>query len=158
MSEQSKSDAELVEQLAKFEKQLETPVVPGEMYGWAERGQQELEALSTNYAAHISSSHEAQYKEIVKQDDSQIPHIEKLRKEDEAILKEVEKLSEAFAKTKKLVDAAENAPQRDEAEIDGIIPSLTGETIALIIRIRMQENAIDTWYVEAFQRDRGVAD
>ncbi|TWU21884.1 hypothetical protein [Bythopirellula polymerisocia] len=158
MAEKPYSDTELVESLAEFEKQLETPVVPGELYDWAERGQTELEGLQKKYAAHIASSHEAQYKEIVKQDPGQIPRMERVRDEDAAILKEIERLSGVFARTKRIINAAEEAPQRDSEEIDAILPPLTGETLALIIRIRMQENAIDTWYVEAFQRDRGVAD
>ncbi len=158
MAEKPNSDAKLLESLAEFEKQLETPVVPGELYDWSERGLAELEALSKKYSDHISSSHESQYGEIVEQDPGQLTHVEKLQEEDAAILLEITRLSEAFAKVKKLVDAAENAPQRDEAELEGLLPPLTGETLALIIRIRMQENAIDTRYVEAFQRDRGVAD
>jgi hypothetical protein len=35
---------------------------------------------------------------------------------------------------------------------------LVDQGLALVLRIRKQEAAARTWYVEAFQRDRGVGD
>mgnify|MGYP006908201876 CR=1 FL=1 len=158
MTNNTGSDEELVEFLAELEKQLETPVVPGEMYDWVERGEKDLNQLSETYAAHVKSSHESQYEAIIEQDSEQITRMEKFREEDASLLEEIDRLGEAFAKLKKLVNAAEEAPQRDEGELEDLLPKVTGEALVLIIRIRMHENAIDTWYVEAFQRDRGVAD
>jgi hypothetical protein len=149
---------ELKELLAAIETRLETPVVPGELREWLEYLQRGLDEVALQFAQHMEASHRSQMDEIAQTDPEQLPRVETLRAEDEAIADEIARLACEFAGAGKQVANAEQTPGGDESQVAGHLPRLTARALALIVRIRMQENALQTWYVEAFQRDRGIAD
>jgi hypothetical protein len=46
----------------------------------------------------------------------------------------------------------------DELTLAKARDHLVERGLSLVLRIRKQEAAVKTWYLEAFQRDRGVGD
>jgi hypothetical protein len=54
---------------------------------------------------------------------------------------------------------AEHAPkfEPDEEKVSGHVKSLVDAGVELVTNVRKQEAAVQTWFVKAFTRDRGVA-
>ena len=152
------SSEALTERLESLEELLESPLVPGEMRVWLEGVRDELRDLEKSFAAQRGRSHRAQFDEIEQTDGEMFSLTEKLREEDDAIASEISRLASTFATAVSTVETVEERPQNDEGQVASVIPPLVADALALVIRIRMQEKAIATWFVEAFQRDRGIAD
>jgi hypothetical protein len=83
-----------------------------------------------------------------------LPKVEQLQAEDKAILEECDALDQMVART------TSHAPklEPDEEKARQHTKVLTDAGIALVTRVRKQETALQTWYVEAFNRDRGAVD
>lgn len=140
--------------LAQLEAALEMPVVPGELSEWTEKANaaaNELQELLPNYVRQI---HQREFDEIIAQDPSLASRVEDLRAEDREILCEFSAFQQSLHA---LVGAAETV-EPNEARLDPRVERLAMRGLELVIRIRRQEAAASTWLVEAFQRDRGVAD
>ena len=99
--------------------------------------------------AGIAVSHE-----IAKQDPELRPRIDQLRAEDEAIEQRREQLAQSIGRggqhVPKMEPDEEKAQKYTKAIIDG------GTTF--LIQVRKQEVAVQTWFVEAFNRDGGAVD
>jgi hypothetical protein len=114
------------------------------------------------YVDEIGPAHKRQLAEIRDQDQEMSVHVTKLSDEHEAILLEFERLGSLLQVFVDHVD--DHAEGADEiAYPDGTLAkegrqSLVQEMLAFVIRIRTHEKSLRTWFVEAFQRDRGVAD
>ena len=147
---------ELENALFQLEDRLETPVVPGEMVEWCRQVQAAFEGLRTLYEDRVRPSHERQFAAIRNEDPALDTRTSQLASEDEAIVVELERLGSILNILADHVD-----PQAETAEDLGTgeqLPELVREMLAVVIRIRTFEKAVQTWYVEAFQRDRGVVD
>jgi hypothetical protein len=158
MSATEKTVDDLRARLMSLEQLLESPIVPGEMRVRFENVVDEFTCLSQEFITHRRISHEPQFNQIEEADAAMLARVDQLQEEDEYISDEIERLMCSFADLAKAVQMLEELPQNDEADLAGAVPALIGDALTLVIRIRMQENAIATWFVEAFQRDRGVAD
>jgi hypothetical protein len=158
MSATEKTVDDLRARLMSLEQLLESPIVPGEMRVRFENVVDEFKCLSQEFITHRRISHEPQFNQIEEADAAMLARVDQLQEEDEYISDEIERLMCSFADLAKAVQMLEELPQNDEADLAGAVPALIGDALTLVIRIRMQENAIATWFVEAFQRDRGVAD
>jgi hypothetical protein len=151
---QTHPEQSLKASLEQFETCLLTPVMSGELIAWVE----ELCAAWTDVAEHVeqhvSELHPSQYKQISREDPELLPRTEKLQAEDSCIAEDREEFDRFFHRF------AEHAPkfEPDEEKIASHLKSLVDKGVEFITRVRKQEAAVQAWFVEAFTRDRGVAD
>ena len=154
MSSATHTDQDLKSSLERFENCLITPVMSGELISWVDETKTAWTEAFAQVRQHVSEFHPRQYKQISKEDPELLPKTEKLQAEDALIeddAEEFERLLHRFA---------EHAPkfEPDEEKIATHMKSLIDDGIEFITRVRKQEAAVQTWFVEAFTRDRGVAD
>lgn len=144
----------LKSELSRFETQLETPVVPGELPVWLQAVEQALSTLIPDLRTCIDNRHRATIEEIAKQDQELLTRVEQLKSEDRAILQEAER---QVALVSSLAEQGDKL-EPDEGHVAQAVRKIVDEGLQLVIRIRKQEAAISTWFMEAFDRDSGVAD
>jgi hypothetical protein len=145
---------ELKQALSNFETCLATPIVSGDLAGWASEVQKAWSEASAQIHFHAKHSHARQYDEIGQQDAELFPRIDQLKKEDDEI-------EAARAQLHQIVmRVTEHTPKMepDEEKAKKYTQNLADEGLAFLARVRKQEVAIQTWYVEAFSRDRGAVD
>jgi hypothetical protein len=154
MGKTPSTESELKPALEAFEVALDTPVVSGELADWLESVGQAWANLSAQLSTHFSTAHTQQLQEIGEQDLELLPRVEQLEAEDAAILEEGEALAQTVART------TTHAPklEPDEEKAQAHIKMLIDDGLAFVARVRRQEVAIQTWFIEAFNRDRGPVD
>jgi len=147
-------ELELKASLDRFETRLNTPMIAGELIGWADALQGEWSDFTAHVRQHLAELHPQLYQQISAEDPELLPRTEKLRAEDAEIVND----SEVFDRL--LHHFADHAPrfEPDEEKIANHTKSLVDKGVALVNRVRKQETAVQTWFIEAFTRDRGVAD
>ena len=150
----AQSAADLNSALATLETALLTPVVSGELESWARTAQQACTELDRRLPPYLRSVLHPQYAEIARSDGELLSRVEQLIAEDQNLLLEQSAFGDrmnAFAQR-----AAE--VKRDEAQAAAEQAQLEQEGIGLIVRIKKQRAAADTWLAEANYRDRGPVD
>ena len=140
--------------LKRLEDQLETPVIPGELVEWLQTTERLLSYLRIALPEESDRRHENLLSEIGDEDPGLIPRVEKMRIEDRRIVAEAERQLKIVSAMSQHSASLEPAEARAKHGLENII----SDGLQLVIRIRKQEAAIETWYLEAFDRDRGVAD
>jgi hypothetical protein len=140
--------------LSTFETSLLTPTVSGELASWLEEVQKSWDQASTEIHFHVKHLHPRQFDEISKQDPELFPKIEQLQAEDEAIEQQRELLAQLIGRV------GQHAPklEPDEEKAEKYTKTIVDQGTAFITQVRKQEVAVQTWYVEAFNRDRGAVD
>jgi hypothetical protein len=146
--------AELNEALARLETALLTPLVSGELGSWARTAQEAMETLSQRLPSYLKSVLHPEFAEIAKSDPELLSKIEQLIADDQNVVLEQDafrsRLSDFVKRTAEV--------QKDEARLAAERTRLEQEGIALILRIKRQRVAADTWLAEATYRDRGSVD
>ncbi len=140
--------------LTTFETSLLTPTVSGELAPWLEEVQKSWDEASVQIHYHVKHLHPRQYDEISKQDPELLPRIEQLQAEDEAIEQQRAQLSQSIERMGQHVPKMEPDEEKAQKHTKAIIDSGT----AFLTQVRKQEVAVQTWYVEAFNRDGGAVD
>jgi predicted nuclease with TOPRIM domain len=149
----SYQESELRAALTAFETSLHTPIVSGELAEWTKQ----VEKSWVNVVAQVrhcsEQLHPRQYQQIAKEDPELLPRIDQLKAEDEAINQEQESLD------KVIVRLAEHLPklEPDEEKARKHIDQMVSDGITFVGRVRKHDVAVQTWFGEAFNRDRGVA-
>lgn len=140
--------------IERFETCLLSPVVPGELADWTMELKDAWCECLAQIREHIGELHPRQYSQISKQDPELLPKTEKLQDADAELEEDCEEFDRALHRF------AEHAPkfEPDEEKISGHVKSLAEAGVVLVTSVRKQEAAVQTWFVEAFTRDRGVAD
>jgi hypothetical protein len=112
------------------------------------------EEASAQIHFHVKHLHPGQYEEISKQDPELLPRIEQLQAEDESIEQQRAQLSDSIGRV------GQHAPklEPDEEKAQKYIRTLVDQGTAFLTQVRKQEVAVQTWYVEAFNRDGGAVD
>jgi len=147
-------EVELREALGEFEHRLETPIVPGEMESWM-RGVHESSChVAAILLERVDHAHGAVLREILREDTSLASRVEQLEEEDDATLARAAEIQKSAAH---LLMAATKA-EPHEGKLENAVRVFTDEALQLVLRIRKLEAALETWYQEAFLRDRGVVD
>jgi hypothetical protein len=154
MPETVNSEQALKSSLDSFETCLVTPVISGELVSWTEELRGPWAGLVAQVREHVRELHPRQYKQISKEDPELLPRTEKLAAEDFAIEEDAEEFERMLHRF------TEHAPkfEPDEEKIAKHLKALVDDGIEFVTRVRKQEAAVQTWFVEAFTRDRGVAD
>jgi len=102
----------------------------------------------------VDHAHGAILREIVREDTSLATRVEQMEEEDEAILSRAAEIQRAAENL--LVAVAKVEPQ--EGKLESAVKLFTEDALQLVLRIRKQEAALETWYQESLMRDRGVVD
>jgi len=141
------------EVVARLEQVLCATRVPGELLDWIEPVRDSLRQSRHLVKEESMPRHKLAFIEMGKEDLSLQPRIEQLREEDSAILAEILRAEELATAIRRRLDASEGKVE-ERAKTDELFE--LGQTI--VLRLKKQEQDIRTWLMEAFQRDRGVAD
>jgi hypothetical protein len=145
---------ELRAALEAFETALETPLVSGEHATWSERVLETWSALKARIDRQMDELHPQLFDEILENDAELAQRIEQMRAEDEALRRELHLLDARIATLSRRTPFAE----RDELRTTDEREDLANDGIAFVVRMRKQEVAVQTWFVEAFNRERGTGD
>jgi hypothetical protein len=140
--------------LANLEADVETPCVPGELEGWISDIDDALQRLRPLLERQIGVIHPRQFADIGAEDEELLRRVELMRLEDASIEVEARRLGEQI----RILKTAATNIEPDEAKLRVAFDTFVEAGIAWIIRVRTQEQAIRTWFMEAFNRDRGDVD
>jgi len=148
------SKTELQTALELFETCLVTPLVPGEIESWSESLNSACYQALPLWKQEIEKEHPAQFKQIRKEDPEMSTRVENMQAEDAEISCQFDAVCQDVA------NFVKRAPLmvEDEGRFKPAMEELVKNGLALVIRIRTQQQALRTWFVEAFDRDRGTAD
>lgn len=144
----------LDEALWEFEQAVLSPVVPGELVSWTESATAATATLQQALKQRVSDDHPRVLDAIAEADTELISRVEQLREEDTHLVESIAEVREAADRMHSLADDVE--PQEDV--FSELLDWFQTKAEGLAIRIKKQEQAIDTWYQEASQRDRGPVD
>lgn len=140
--------------LERLETCLETPIVPGELRQWSDDVCAAIEDVSQEFAENVLGIHAGIYQDIVNEDPGLDARVEELRKEDNRLQSQLAAIASEFHALSK----SANDVEPDEAQLTDQIDAATQHGLDFVIQSRKQERALSTWYLEAFDRDRGTAD
>jgi septal ring factor EnvC (AmiA/AmiB activator) len=154
MSTQVHRDCDFVSALANFEHCLETPLVPGEMAQWLEAASDACQQAAAWFQCEVARGHDELLQDIENQDMELAPRVEELKANQQSLQTHWTSLD---ASLEALCKACQNSDPQ-EGTLDGAIQRFTERALKLVIQTRKHEAALTTWYIEAFNRDRGEVD
>ena len=149
-----RTDEQLRASLDRLEQCMETPVVPGHLGSWLRSCRDLWVDVECALQQRIDEGHADLLAEIAAQDPELLPRVEQLLEEDIVLLKK----SRQLRNDADWLAAGCRQEHANQQKIDDQLQRFTKESLEWVLRIRAQETAIVTWYQEAFNRDRGVAD
>lgn len=144
----------LLEALARLELNLEKPVVPGEMVRWTTEVRRALEEVGPLLREVIEKEHPSKCNQISQEDPGLLRRVTQTKEQDQ---KSLEILDQIRARFEQLARDAETVVP-DEARLTEAHQQGVNAGLAFVIHVRTQEASIDTWLMEALDRDRGIAD
>ena len=147
-------DIELRSVLDALETCLAIPIVAGELDEWSDQVHAAWAAADVQIERQLTQLHPKQFKQIAKEDPELSAQVEKLKAEDEALEAERSRLARLVDETARLAPLVEPHEQK----FNESTAQLVNGGIAFIGRFKKQQVALGTWFQEAFNRDRGVAD
>jgi hypothetical protein len=147
-------EAKLKSALDALETSIATPIVAGDLAAWIDEVTRSWAVAAAQIHDHVNELHPRQFEDIAEQDPELLPRVDALKAEDAAIEAQGDKLSHA------VVRLAQHVPRMepDEEKAMKFTKSFSDELTLFIVRVRKQSVAVQTWYVEAFNRDRGTVD
>ena len=147
-------DKELKESLAKFETAILTPVVSGELKEWVRMATMACNEARNQLQSYRQAALNPQCAVIKEADPDLWPKIQQLTLEDDAI-------AQALADFRdNLASLAHRAAEVEthESKANNQRETVEAQGLALVLRIRKQLAAADTWFSESLLRDRGTGD
>src|SRR4051812_32752696 len=140
--------------LDEFERCSVTPILSGELAAWVQEVREAWREAAGQVHFQLKHLHPRQYEEIAKQDPALLPRIDLLKLEDAAIEDQRDKINQL------MVRLAQHIPklEPDEEKSQKHTKSLVDDGLAFVARVRKQVVTVQTWYIEAFNRDRGAVD
>lgn len=154
METAKRRDEELLEHLESLESSLGVPLVPGELRQWLETVQSELESTERVLRTCIDSKHSKEFQQIGSEDPGLFGRVREMEQTDQENLQRSAVLLARLAKLKPLADAV----GADEKQIEKPIENVVKHGLEFVTQVRKQETVIDTWLMEAYDRDRGFGD
>lgn len=148
------SNHALDETLAKLETALLTPVVSGELKGWLANVRQAAATFAVDWTRYLTTVLHVEYAQIIESDPELSNEIEKMIRTDKQLLDKLAHFHESLHALEKRAEELQwqetkLTPERERLEEMGI---------SLIVQIRKQRTAAETWLAESLYRDRGVKD
>jgi hypothetical protein len=154
MIDPAQSATELNDALAHLETALITPLVSGELESWTRAAQEAVDKLSATLPAYLKNVLHPQYAEIARSDPELLPRVEQLIAEDHNLVLDQDAYRTRFGEFVKRATPI----KKDEAQVSSERQKLEQDGLDLILRIKRQRTAADTWLAEANYRDRGAVD
>jgi hypothetical protein len=149
------AEAKLGDTLLSLEQALLSPLVAGEIGAWAKNVQQQAATLSLDIATFSRTVLHVQYAEIARNAPELSKQLTKLTEADSQILEEVAQFLEQLYKFSEVIDFAD--PQKRETKLEPHRQRIVDLGLALIMSVRKQQAASNTWFTEAQFRDIGNA-
>lgn len=150
----TKKESRFLSALAQFEKCLETPVVPGELPTWLQAAQKSCEEVGQLLGHEVNERHDELFQTILQEDAELTQKVEELKTKDSDLLLQYEAVQSKLDQLCGISDQLEP----HEAKFDEHVEDSTDQALSFVLEARKQDTAITTWYMEAFNRDRGIAD
>lgn len=150
----TESNAEMIDALEQVEVSLQSPVVPGEMVGWAQAVRNAFQELHSPLNEQFNRVHHQTIRQIEIEDPELSARAMNLRNTDEKNMQQFEKLLQRVSNLPERVNRAEP----DEASMESELREIIDDGLQFVLAIRGQETAIDTWMNESVTRDRGSVD
>lgn len=148
------SESQFLVTLADFEKCLGTPVIPGEMSAWLQTVRKAFEGVRSQFCREVQKPHDQLLNDMVEQDFEMAQRAEQMKAEDRQLLSQIDDL---HAKFERLCEMSKRGGTQ-EAKLDKDVEKFADEALRFVVACRKHETALTTWYMEAFNRDRGIAD
>lgn len=148
----SANEQEFYGAIQTLETCLMTPRVPGELERWVNAVEAAIEFVGTVLERQVGQEHRAHFKQITTQDPELHARVEGLKSGDKQCREQVRKLQDRIHSLKKGVPQVEP----DEGRLEPAFLDFCTDGLSLVMHLRQQEVAIDTWIQEAFNRDRGA--
>lgn len=140
--------------LSQFETSVEVPFVPGELERWIAAVTTAWKLLQPKLSWVLNVLHPEHYAGISRADQELIQRVEQMRCEDAEIETEIEKIDQLIPALQTSIRDLEP----NEAEVNRLMKEFVSDALVLVIRIRKQEQAVRTWFLESIYRDRGAVD
>jgi hypothetical protein len=152
--QQANPEADLKAALGSFEESILTPVVSGDLPTWVEQVRATWTEASAQIHYHVKQLHPRQYEQIAEQDPELLPRVELLKADDELLERQRDEINQL------VVLAAQLGPnlEPDEEKATRHLQRLIDASLQFIAQVRKQNVAVQTWFSEAFTRDRGAVD
>lgn len=154
MSTEERPNNELLDRLIIFERELQEPLIPGEVASWVARVHEVAETLENYLETRFADRHEQLFHEIGEEDPGQHPRIEELRESDQVLL---EQFREWRMKLKRLDDHSEALEPEEKIRTE-VLPRLGDAGLNFVALLRGQEVQLVAWLSESLCRDRGEVD
>ena len=148
------TETALRESLTRFETCLQTPVVSGDLTQWLNDARAACEEVCRLVPEESDTIHAEMLRKMAQQDLELASRVEQLSQQETELKEESERLR---GQLDQLVSHARMV-EPDEAKLDKPVSDFIQAGLAFILAVRKQETALTTWYLEAFNRDRGVGD
>lgn len=142
------------EALKAFESALEVPFVPGELERWIDAVEGAFTQVRPRLQRRLQHAHPDEFAEIGEADPGLIRRVEQMREEDAALREETAELADRITALRSAITSVEP----DEARVETMLETFIEQALQFVIRVRKQEQAVRTWLMEAFNRDRGTID
>lgn len=150
----SSNDQEFRAAVESLETCLMTPRVPGELERWIDAAEKGIECVGTVLARQIDQEHRDYFQQITSEDPELHARVEQLKLGDERCRERHQTLWDRVRSLKKGVPQVEP----DEGRLEPALVEFCDNGLSLVLDLRKQEVAIETWLQEAFSRDRGTGD
>lgn len=139
--------------LDAFEIACLRPIISGELQSWVDHLNEEWCRANKQLDLHTKHLHPRQYDEITKQDPELLARVDQLRAEDVVIDTERARVDQSIARLAEHLPKLE--PDEEKAKVRA--STFVDDATAFLAHVRKQVVAVQTWYVEAFNRDCGTA-
>lgn len=150
----TKSNSSLIDAIEELEFSLDSPIVPGEMVAWAHSVRDSLTALVPVLNDHVRRVHHQTIKQIAIEDPELTVQAVNLKKTDEQNLRLLESLLARCSDIPERISEVEP----DEGQMDSEVFTVIDDGLRLVLAVRGQEVAINTWMNESVYRDSGSVD
>lgn len=142
------------ESLHRLESELLTPIVPGELANWLATVSESAELAGAMLWRHLEGETQSDYAQIVEDDTEMFARVEQLNSADRECYRQLEALLDHLVTFKH--EAVNREWNEDMARTP--IDVLVKQGMAWVTDAKRQEKARETWFNEAYQRDRGGGD
>jgi hypothetical protein len=149
------AEVRISETLSTLEQALLSPLVSGEIHQWLRTVQDAAATLSVDLTALLRTVLHVKYAEIARNAPELSNQLTKLTEADGNLLGSVASFLEQLYRLGEVIEKAD--PQKMETMLEKHRQQTVEMGLALIMSIRKQQAAAETWYEEAQFRDIGTS-
>ncbi|MDX1945051.1 MAG: hypothetical protein SFU86_06560 [Pirellulaceae bacterium] len=144
----------LQQTMTRLEQALLAPVVGGELQQWIGNVQLAAATFATDWTRYLCTVLHQEYAQIAGTDPELLGVVQQMMRVDRQLLEDFARFQEDLHK---LCCRAQRV-EKHESKVAEQRQALEETGLRLIVSIKRQQAAADTWLAEALYRDRGVGD